>query len=267
MLKKLFKKFQDKGIGGVLASLQRKVFPAKAPQSPVQRCLPEVLKKEDFVIVQIGAYVGNSDNDPLFHALTSQTFLHNSKSHKLVFVEPVKEYYDRLVENYSCLTQASFENVAISDHDGPATFFRLGVDPVAYGYPEWLSQISSLKEERSGSMWEQYDGHANEKEIQEFYLKHRIQTEVNCITFEMLLERHSISHIDLLQIDVEGFEFEILRSIDFNKIPIRFINYESTLLFDNKEACEQMLGALGYSFLDFSQDTFCFRKDDQGLFC
>ena len=38
---------------------------------------------------------------------------------------------------------------------------------------------------------------------------------VKSITFDTLLRRHGVSRLDLLQIDAEGYDFEILKRIDF----------------------------------------------------
>ena len=42
-----------------------------------------------------------------------------------------------------------------------------------------------------------------------------------------MIKKHSIKSIDKLQIDVEGAEYEILNSIDLNKIKINKILFES----------------------------------------
>ncbi|MDC1044451.1 FkbM family methyltransferase [Candidatus Pelagibacter ubique] len=52
------------------------------------------------------------------------------------------------------------------------------------------------------------------------------EVDVQYLTFSDLIEKYSISSIDLLQIDVEGAEFEILNSIDFEKIEIKKVIFE-----------------------------------------
>ena len=51
--------------------------------------------------------------------------------------------------------------------------------------------------------------------------------EINFINFETLINKYEIKSIDKLQIDVEGAEFDILNSIDFNKIIVKNILFES----------------------------------------
>ena len=52
---------------------------------------------------------------------------------------------------------------------------------------------------------------------------------INMETFTIndLFKKHSILSIDKLQIDVEGAEYEILNSIDYNKMNINKILFES----------------------------------------
>ena len=50
--------------------------------------------------------------------------------------------------------------------------------------------------------------------------------EIKCLTFSEVLNKYSIKMIDKLIIDVEGSEFEILNSIDFDKIEIKKIIFE-----------------------------------------
>ena len=232
---------------------------------PVVTALQWIALKRDVTIVQLGAYVGNSYNDPLYNFLTDRARSKCQGRARLnaVLVEPVKEYFDKLCENYAGLPGIRFENVAIAGSAGDATIYRLGVDPVAAGYPEWMTQLSSLKKERMGSLWEK---EISVPELREFFLANQIQETVACVTFSDLMLRNSLSEIDLLQIDVEGFEFEILSSIDFNVWPIRFINYESTLLQDNRSPCDELLKSKGFILVDFEQDTFAFRHTDKFIF-
>ena len=37
-------------------------------------------------------------------------------------------------------------------------------------------------------------------------------------TFEDIIKKHNVSHIDVLSIDIEGLDFEILKSMDYTKI-------------------------------------------------
>lgn len=57
--------------------------------------------------------------------------------------------------------------------------------------------------------------------------KHMIEMKCNnSITFNTLCSNFNIREIDYLQIDTEGFDSEIIKSIDFNKHKIQVLRYE-----------------------------------------
>jgi len=49
---------------------------------------------------------------------------------------------------------------------------------------------------------------------------------VPAITLERILDNHSVSHIDLLSLDVEGYELSILKGLNLNKYRPLFILIE-----------------------------------------
>ncbi len=257
MIGKVLRKFNEGGIRGVFGAVYRKMLSRDI--HPMVAALDVITRNPGFSVIQLGAYIGNSGNDPLFKTLARRL---REVDGKLIVVEPVKSFYDELVKNYAGIPGVAFENVAISDHSGPATFYRLGVDPVAHGYPEWLSQLGSLKAERMTELWDQYEA---DERLKEFYLKHRVQEVVQCVTFQELASRHHLTALDLLQMDVEGYELEILRTIDFGKFPVRFVNYESVLLHREKPNAEELMAGWGYQLADYGQDTFCSKEGDRSL--
>lgn len=254
---KVWQKFRQGGFRGVRSAIMRRVFSPSV--HPVEVAIDAITEKAGFAVVQLGAFVGKTSNDPLFEAIGKRL---REGQGKLVVVEPVKCYFDELVNNYRNIPGVAFENVAIADRSGPATFYRLGVDPVAYGHPEWLSQLGSLKKERMTELWDKYEG---DKTLKEFYLANQVEEIVECITFPDLMSRHNLREVDLLQIDVEGYELEILRTIDFNKFPTRFVNYECVLLHEKRADAESLMSGWGYRLIDYNQDTFCYKRSDKQL--
>jgi FkbM family methyltransferase len=257
MIRKIVRKFRASGVRGLQDAARRRLFSPTTP--PIKIALDTLTQEDGFSVVQLGAFVGNSGNDPLFDTLCRRL---REREGKLILVEPVKEFYDELVKNYEGVPGVEFENFAVSDRSGPATFYRLGVDPTAHGYPDWLSQLGSLKEERMTELWDHYE---TVKDLQEFYLAHRMEETVQCITYSELMDRHRLDGVDLLQIDVEGYELEVLRTIDFRKYPARFVNYERILLHQHRPAAEDLMRGWGYRLVDHGQDTFCFNTGDDNL--
>jgi FkbM family methyltransferase len=210
-------------------------------------------------IVQLGAYIGKTRNDPLVHFL--RTIVHAKESSQVVLVEPIRDYFDLLCENYQGISHVALENVAIAETDDDRIMYRLGVDPANYEFSEWLAQLSSLKKERLGYLWENYEGRNGRHTVNhQFCLKHRVTETVKCMTLHQLLDKHEIQHLDILQIDTEGYEFEILQTLDFKKIKPRFINYERVLLREYEPECREMMEAAGYLLVDWGTDTLCILK-------
>lgn len=59
-----------------------------------------------------------------------------------------------------------------------------------------------------------------------FYKDMIEQIKVGCITFEFLMDQLGITEIDYLKIDVEGLDYDILSTINFNKFNIKVIRAE-----------------------------------------
>lgn len=255
--RRLIEKINNGGLSVILPALKSKID-RKVKVRPVTLILNELLKVDKCDIVQLGAYVGKTTNDPIYSAFNKKK-LHTGK---LILVEPVPEFFKKLKLNYKLTEGVFLENVAISDSNDIKPFYVIGVDPNRYGYPRWLSQIGSLKAERSGEMWDQFE---KDEHIRSFFLKHQKVIEVPCLTFTELAARHGLTHIDLLQIDTEGSEYDILTNIDFNQLSIRFINYERVLLGEKEQMLENLMTQNGYRLLHHGLDTFCYKATDDEL--
>lgn len=53
------------------------------------------------------------------------------------------------------------------------------------------------------------------------------EIDVSCHTFESLLAEFSVQAVDFLSLDIEGGELEVLKSIDFDKTPVKTISVEN----------------------------------------
>ncbi|MEP7308713.1 MAG: FkbM family methyltransferase [Acidobacteriota bacterium] len=180
----------------------------------------------DFLVIQIGACDGLMA-DPI-HAWIQ-------KNHwRGVLVEPQKIEFERLKTTYrNELDRVALENVAIADSEGTRTLYRLKDDELT---SDWKRGTASLL-------------HRPDSE-------HFVAELVPCITLDTLLKRHQVSRIDLLQVDVEGYDFEIIKLIDFKKIRPKLIRYEHRHLRpSDKHACKTLLVRHGYRILEMQFDT------------
>ena len=77
-----------------------------------------------------------------------------------------------------------------------------------------------------------------------------------CISIQELLDKHRIKALDLLQIDTEGFDYEIIKMIDFKKIKPKLICFEHLHLSEaTKRQCEEHLLKKGYRLEHFRSDS------------
>jgi FkbM family methyltransferase len=163
-----------------------------------------------------------------------------------IMVEPVKYVFDRLAGHYGGRADLILENAAVAAADGFQEFYHLAEtdDDV----PAWYDQIGSFSRETILKHAGDIPG-----------LEQRIvAARVPCLTFQSLCDKHGVERIDLLYIDTEGYDFEIIKTVDFARRKPLFIVYEHKHLSDaDRAACLGLLRAAGYETLEDGGDTLC----------
>jgi FkbM family methyltransferase len=124
-------------------------------------------------------------------------------------VEPIKLVYDKLVINRPNSINL---NCAVSDIDGTAQFY------CNTGYTEMLSGLKNEYDQRHFDRLnrENRDHHTETQVI-----------DVETKRIDTICEMHNIKHIHYLSIDVEGAEFNVVKSINFDKVFIDVIEFEN----------------------------------------
>ncbi len=194
---------------------------------------------DDLFFIQIGANDG----------VINDTFYQNNSRNNWrgILVEPVLYYFDRLKQNYANNNKLIFENVAISDRDGVRNFYRIQ-EGLSF-MPAWTEGLGSFR--------------------LEVLMKHRhlipnienyiVQERVECLSFSSLLVRHVVGKVDLLMIDTEGYDFEILKQIDFTDIKPRVIVYEHKHLNRKERSeCASFLEIQGYRLQSHFSNTLAY---------
>jgi len=161
----------------------------------------------NFGLVVIGAHSGTW--------LISLLEKYNDKN--ILLVEPVPYNIKQLIENTSKYKNINIETSAVSSKKGAQNFYFVKPESVKKLGKHWASGIGSFDKQHILN-------HANKRFIVTDSDIEEIQ--IQYLTFLDLIEKYSISSIDMLQIDVEGAEFEILNSIDFNQILIKKVIFE-----------------------------------------
>tara|TARA_B100002019_G_C21081219_1_gene503901 strand:- start:107 stop:763 length:657 start_codon:yes stop_codon:yes gene_type:complete len=157
--------------------------------------------------VQIGTHNGNDE---------FSTIVAKENPDLVVLIEPNSSLNEQIIQNYSYLSEQIdkdikfvLENIAITTESGPCKLVIPKNEVVfSNGHRHRYTDVnfSLLPMDDWG---EEFD-----------------TIEVDGITFNQLCEKYSINEIDYLQIDVEGFDSQIILSIDFDKIKINKIKYE-----------------------------------------
>lgn len=252
-----------------LKAADSQIHPVSHDLNLISDLLENIFKKQgEITIVQIGSHRGDTHNDPIhkFVIKYCSTERDSASINKFILlIEPVKHIFKQLKENHKNLSGVFFENVAIAESSGQKKFFILknDINLAAMGMPEWLDQLGSLLPERIGKLWEAYEGNSV---YQNFLYENMVVEKVQCITFHELLSKHHLEKIDLLQIDAEGYDYNILRSINFKNIKPKYINYERVLLQKNETACRNLMLHHNYKIHDHGQDSLCTLDPNMSVF-
>ena len=152
-----------------------------------------------------------------------------------IMVEPVPHLYERLKKNHEARDNLTFRNVAISKDGSSMKFYSEREDkPTRQG-----SGLSSFSKDHILKFARPERARMLKTEFNKYFKEEEIKT----ITFDSLVE--GVDYIDLLHIDVEGYDLEIIKSNDFNKIIPSVILYEYNNLGKNNGM--DYLGDLGYT--------------------
>jgi FkbM family methyltransferase len=204
---------------------------------------PIARKSPSFTFIQVGAHDGSS-NDPIREMIHAYGW-------RGVLIEPQKELFDRLVESYQSCPQLKFENVAVADEDGVRTLYR--VPPGTPGVPDWASQLASfdLKTVRFHKKWIPNIDNLIE------------EVPVKCLSIKTIAERNGLDDVGLVQIDAEGYDFEIVKSIPFEVMKPKIVAFEHAHLSKaDFNKCCQLLVQRGYRIAVGDVDTFAVSACD-----
>ena len=78
------------------------------------------------------------------------------------------------------------------------------------------------------------------------------------------MSKFDVKTIDYLSIDIEGGEFEILKTIDFKNFSIKIITVENN--YDDKRINDYMISKGYHKILNYKADEFYFDLKEKKLF-
>ena len=163
---------------------------------------------KDFGLVVIGAHFG----------VWLESEITKYQNQNILLVEPVPYNYNILKDNFKDSKNIHICTNAIFSENKLDKFYYVNKNSIAKLGKHWASGIGSFNK-----------NHILEHKTKRFKIEDHdiVETEIEFITFDSLIKKYSIKSIDKLQIDVEGAEYEILKSIDFKDIEIKSIQFES----------------------------------------
>ena len=164
-------------------------------------------RPDDVTFMQIGAFDGRSG--PLGKYIQKYGW-------KGVLLEPQEKYFHKLKDTYRDNSKVQLVRAAISHDNGVKTLYSVS-DPEAEDMPEWAGQISSFDRD---TLLSHGDAIPN--------LENRISaTEVPTYNLMDLIHEQRFFNIDILQMDVEGFDAEVVNMVDFEMVRPSVINFEN----------------------------------------
>lgn len=183
--------------------------------------------------VDVGAHDGISINNTLYFEK------HNNWNG--INIEPIKKVFSNLVINRPNNINL---NCAVCNNDGETEFL------CNTGYTEMISGIKDTFDYR----------HLRRLEYENMQSGSITEViKVNTNKLETIFDENNVSHINYLSIDVEGAEFEVIKSINFDKVFIDVIGFENNYS-DTSLVIVEYLQNKNYKVIHTSMDIFMINK-------
>lgn len=251
--KKLGERLADLGRRALLArglrveSMPRPLL--RHPEAELRMQLDYVLAQravltENFFFVQIGAFDGRR-YDPLF------AWVQALRWHGLL-IEPQPRFFSELVENYKGVDGLEFRRIAVGVRNETRTFYTVADEP---GVTRDAGMLASFDRETLLSHRKFVPG-----------LDSLIRSEeIECVALNDLLGEAKTDHIDLLQIDVEGYDHELIRVLDLKRFSPSIVRFEHLHLTpaQHEASIDRLLGH-GYRVCLEAHDTLAYLEQPIG---
>ena len=191
-------------------------------------------------LVQIGANDGQS-----FDELNLYIKKYEPRS---ILVEPIKENFLKLKENYKNTNNIELENSAISIDNEISFLYKVDIK-FEKQYDNHIPAIPSFNKR-----------HLINHGVKE---KHIVKEKINTINIKELLNKYNINKLDLFFVDAEGYDGKIVYELISNTnlrpfIIFEFIHIQNSFF----EKLKKKLINENYQFFEVKENVFCFPKDE-----
>ena len=204
-----------------------------------------------FTLVQIGAHNGSKIKDRIIQAYKEKK--------NVLLIEPVPYLFNELKKSFGGYKNIFLDDCAISDSNESKDLFYVETKNL-HDKPPWTSELNSFNKSHILN----HNFHAESKkewsEVQESEIK---SISLECKTFLDLCLKHGISSIDLLQVDTEGHDFNILKTLNPKGVLPKKIIFERKHMdgtFKEGEKYKDLvlfLNGLGYSVSILDKENSC----------
>ena len=160
-----------------------------------------------FGLVVLGAHIGIHIKDEISKI----------KDSSILLVEPVPHNISAINENLKEFKNIHLEPVAVSSVRETKDFFFVKSTSINKLKKHWASGIGSFNK-----------NHLLNHRTKRFLIEEDDidKIPIKTVKFEDLIDKYSITEIDKILIDIEGYEYEILRDMDLKKVRINSILFE-----------------------------------------
>jgi FkbM family methyltransferase len=205
-------------------------------------------------IVQVGA------NDGITHDPVHK-FIKRDKWQG-VLLEPQKNVFPTLSYIYSKNKEIVTVNAALALQDGVGTIYKIG-----FSEARWASGLTSFNKTTLESAFS--SGYVAQKAKEEGVIipeedsKRIVEEQIQLIAPSTLITRYQLQHIDILQIDTEGYDFEIIKMFNIEQTKPQLIVFESKHFgADDKKQCMDYLAHNHYQVKDFGANSIALIGTD-----
>ena len=160
-----------------------------------------------FGLVVLGAHIGIHIKDEISKI----------KDSSILLVEPVPHNISAIKENLKEFKNIHLEPVAVASVRETKDFFFVKATSINKLKKHWASGIGSFNK-----------NHLLNHRTKRFLIEEDDidKIPIKTVKFEDLIEKYSITEIDKILIDIEGYEYEILKDMDLKKVRINSILFE-----------------------------------------
>jgi len=209
--------------------------------------------KGQLSVIQIGANDGIT-HDPIHKFIKRDQW-------KGVLLEPQQYVYTNYLQKiYQKNPNIHTIHAALGGQDGTQQLYKIGFSDM-----RWATGLASFnrsnveKAFKSGLVAARCKKHGIE--IPNDTSKHIVSETVKVISPETLQQKYQLANIDLLQIDTEGFDYQIIKMFDIAKYKPKAIIFENVHLSrEDSINCIQLLNNNDYVCRKYGSNTLAMKR-------